>query len=227
MIFINNKYTAIYYKIVDRANHRTLPKDLYKERHHIVPKSLGGNNTKENMVSLTGREHLICHLLLIRMTIGASKASMVSAAWSMANLENKGQQRVRLGSRQYAVLREQFSAAHSVRMSNNNPMSDPTVRQKYDIAIINRGKTPGMTGKKHTDESNIKRRIANTGQVVPLEKRQAASEFHSNRPAELKAKYDQVHSSSICCIFCHRTSNPGTFKRWHGDNCKTNNCLIR
>ncbi len=63
MIFINNKYTAIYYKIVRRAAVRILPKELYKERHHIIPKSLGGNNTGENLVSLTGREHLICHIM--------------------------------------------------------------------------------------------------------------------------------------------------------------------
>lgn len=221
MIFINNKYTAIYYKIVRRAAVRILPKELYKERHHIIPKSLGGNNTGENLVSLTGREHLICHMLLIRMTNGSYKASMVNAAWSMANLENKGQQRVRLSSRQYATLREQFSKTHSVRMTNNNPMSDPLVRKKYDAAIAKRGKTPGMTGKKHTEESNTKRRIANTGQVVSLEKRIAASEFHSNRPPEIKAIYDQIHSSNISCIHCRTVANPGTFKRWHGDKCKS------
>lgn len=223
MIFIKNKYTTVYYQLIHRASNRVLPKDAYRERHHIMPKSLGGNNTAENIVSLTGREHLICHLLLIRMTNSSHKASMVNAAWAMANLENKDQQRVRLSSRQYATLREQFSRAHSERMTNNNPMSNPVVRKKYDASIIKRGKTPGMTGKKHTKESNVKRRIANIGQFVPMGKRLAASEFHANRSTEMKAMYDQIHSSNICCIYCQKTANPGTFKRWHGDNCKTNN----
>lgn len=220
MIFINNKYTSIYYKIINRANTRILPKDTYNERHHIIPKSLGGSNEKNNLVRLTGREHLICHLLLIRMTTGIHKAHMVNAAWAMANLENKGQNRVRLSSRQYATLREQFSKTHSKRMKHHNPMHDPIVRKKYDAAIVKRGKTLGMTGKKHTEASNIKRRIANTGQFVSLEKRKAASDFHSNRPPEIKAIYDQVHSSNISCIFCRTMANPGTFKRWHGDKCK-------
>lgn len=220
MIFINNKYTSIYYKIVNTALSRALPADVYREKHHIIPKSLGGNNAKENLVSLTGREHLVCHLLLIRMTNSKHKASMINAAWAMVNLENKDQIRTQLRSRQYATLREQFAKTHSDRMTNNNPMSNPEVRKKYDAAIIKRGRTPGMTGKKHTEKSNIKRRNANIGQFVPLEKRLAASMFHSNRPPELKAMYDQIHSSNISCIHCRTVANPGTFKRWHGDKCK-------
>lgn len=220
MLFINNKYTAVYYKIICRAKDRILPKNLYRERHHIIPKSLGGSNSKENLVRLTGREHLLCHLLLIRMTVGGYKANMVNAAWAMANLENNSQHRVKLNSRQYARLREQFAKTHSKRMRDNNPMHNPIVREKYNAAIIKRGKTPGMTGKKHSEESNVRRRIANTGQYVPLEKRLAASVFHANRPPEVKAMYDQIHSSNISCIYCHTMANPGTFKRWHGDKCK-------
>lgn len=220
MIFIKNKYTSIYYRIIDRAINRKLSPELYKERHHIIPKSLGGNDDRHNLVYLTGREHLICHLLLVKMTTNKDKASMIAAAWSMANLENDNQTRKKLNSRQYETLREQFSRTHSKRMKENNPMHDPEVRKKYDDAIIKRGKTLGMTGKKQSKESNMKRRIANKGQVVPLEKRLAASKFHSNRPPEMKAIYDQIHSSNISCIFCRTMANPGTFKRWHGDKCK-------
>jgi hypothetical protein len=220
MIFIKNKYTSIYYNIIDRANTRKLSSEIYKEKHHIIPKSLGGGDNIENLVFLTGREHLICHLLLIKMTTGKNKASMISAAWSMANLENANQERKKLNSRQYAVLREEFSKTHSKRMRENNPMHDPDVRKKYDLSIIKRGKTSGMTGKKHSIESNIKRKLANKGQFVPIEKRLAASKFHSNRSPELKSMYDQIHASNICCTFCQKMANPGTFKRWHGDNCK-------
>lgn len=37
------------------------------ERHHIVPKSLGGSDDKENIVKLTYREHYIAHLLLCKI----------------------------------------------------------------------------------------------------------------------------------------------------------------
>lgn len=221
MIFINNKYSTIYYKIVDRAKHRILPKETYVERHHIIPKSLGGTDDRENLVVLTGREHLICHLLLIRITESSDKAKMVSAAWSMANLENDGQSRTKLNTRQYSVLREQFSKHHSLRMTNNNPMKMPGIKEVHQRAIVKRGKTLGMTGKTHTEQTINLIKERNKGQIVPKEKRLAASIFHKNRPAELVEKYNRIHASTRMCEFCGKLANPGTYARWHGPNCKS------
>jgi hypothetical protein len=220
MIFINNKYTSIYNKIIDRAKNRILPKETYKELHHIIPKSLGGLDNKENLIFLTGREHLVCHLLLIRITESSNKAKMISAAWSMANLENNNQERIKLNSRQYAILREQFSKSHSLRMKENNPMHLSKVRQIHQESIIKRGKTSGMSGKKHSEKTINLIKERNKGQIVPKEKRMAASVFHSNRPKDLVEKYNRAHASTIKCEFCGKLANPGTYSRWHGQNCK-------
>ena len=48
----------------------------YYETHHIIPKSLGGTDTVENLVNLTAREHFICHALLIRFLTGHDKYKM-------------------------------------------------------------------------------------------------------------------------------------------------------
>lgn len=53
--FLKNKYTKWYFNIVSVAQNRDI--SGYTEEHHIIPKSLGGNNKKENLVNLTGREH--------------------------------------------------------------------------------------------------------------------------------------------------------------------------
>jgi hypothetical protein len=55
-------YQKIYNQIIERAQNRVL--EGYKEKHHIIPKCLGGNNKKENLVELTAREHILCHRLL-------------------------------------------------------------------------------------------------------------------------------------------------------------------
>lgn len=63
--FLHNKYTNWYYKIVNFSRKRV---NLgYIERHHIIPKSIGGLDINENMVSLTAREHFLCHYLLTKM----------------------------------------------------------------------------------------------------------------------------------------------------------------
>src|ERR1035437_6213958 len=74
MIFIDNKYTKWYFNIISSARNRVTPG--YTENHHIIPTALGGENSKTNLVDLTYTEHLLCHKLLPKMTLGKNKALM-------------------------------------------------------------------------------------------------------------------------------------------------------
>jgi len=74
-VYLQNKYSRWYNNIIDRARSRTITG--YRERHHIIPRSLGGNNSPHNLVDLTAREHFICHLLLTRMTTNEARKKMV------------------------------------------------------------------------------------------------------------------------------------------------------
>ena len=57
-----------YQKIYDNLIRKRLenPPTEKFERHHIVPRSLGGSDDKDNIVKLTLREHYIAHLLLCK-----------------------------------------------------------------------------------------------------------------------------------------------------------------
>lgn len=41
--------------------------DGYFERHHILPRSLGGSDENDNIVNLTAKEHYIAHRLLVEI----------------------------------------------------------------------------------------------------------------------------------------------------------------
>lgn len=58
-------YIKIYQALIDRAKHRTLCE--YTERHHIVPKCLGGDDESTNLVDLTPEEHYVAHQLLAKI----------------------------------------------------------------------------------------------------------------------------------------------------------------
>jgi hypothetical protein len=60
-------YKKIYNSIIEKRKLNELPKDVYGEKHHILPKCLGGNDEKDNLIRLTAKEHFICHLLLSEM----------------------------------------------------------------------------------------------------------------------------------------------------------------
>ena len=60
------------------------------ERHHIVPKSLGGSNKKDNIVKLTVREHYIAHLLLCKIHRGTRNYYPMLRAFNMMKVGRKG-----------------------------------------------------------------------------------------------------------------------------------------
>ena len=55
-------YQKIYDQLVSHRQEN--PATGYTERHHILPKSLGGSDDPSNLVVLTGREHWVAHMLL-------------------------------------------------------------------------------------------------------------------------------------------------------------------
>ncbi|AVO22872.1 homing endonuclease [Erwinia phage vB_EamM-Bue1] len=59
-------YLHVHDKLIMRSQKRELPASVYIERHHIIPKSMGGSNLVENIAVLTAREHFIVHKLLAR-----------------------------------------------------------------------------------------------------------------------------------------------------------------
>lgn len=107
MIFIDNKYTKTYFKIINRAKLRLI--NEYTEKHHIIPKSLGGTNDKNNLVLLTAREHFVCHILLTRMTQGGNKKKMVLAIFKMMGKGKRNSNNIVKSSKIYENLKKQLS----------------------------------------------------------------------------------------------------------------------
>ena len=71
-------YEKIYKNIVSKAQSRD-KLDGYTERHHIIPKSLGGTDDDSNMVTLTAREHFLAHYCLWKFNEGQAKRLMAFA----------------------------------------------------------------------------------------------------------------------------------------------------
>lgn len=100
----SNKYTIWYMAIIENGRIRHL--NDYIERHHIIPRSLGGNDTSNNIVKLTAREHFVCHRLLAKIFPNGSKErrSMNFALHKMAYGTNT--EKYKLKSSQYEHIRK-------------------------------------------------------------------------------------------------------------------------
>ena len=152
-MFLNNKFTKWYYKIIENAKKekRQKYKGIYYERHHIIPKSFGGSNEKQNLVLLTAREHYICHLLLCQMTEGKNRMKMALAYHRLAHLTKNV-----IDSRSYQNFKNYYQKYHS-------------------------GKNHHMYGTKRPQEAIEKTRRANLGRkILNTEKHKIANAGKNN-----------------------------------------------
>ena len=143
---INNKYYTWYNNIIERARGRTI--EGYIERHHVIPRSLGGINDKINLVKLTAREHFICHLLLPKFLEGKDKQKMWRALWILSTSK-----KYKLNSRLFENIRKEN------RIITVELNKDPVNRAKKSAA--KKGKTwvelYGVEGANKRKENLIKR----------------------------------------------------------------------
>jgi hypothetical protein len=83
-----NKYYKWYNSIVEKAKRSTYV-GVYTEKHHIIPRSLGGDDSKSNLVTVTAKEHFILHCLLTRFTVGQDKYKMIYSVHCMSVMKSE------------------------------------------------------------------------------------------------------------------------------------------
>jgi len=85
-----NKYSKWYTDLIEKAQSRVLPKDVYTEKHHIIPKAWGGIDKKINLVRLTAREHYMAHAFLWKMSVGEGFHNKMVHAFNAMSIMKDG-----------------------------------------------------------------------------------------------------------------------------------------
>jgi len=127
-------YQKIYNSIISNAQkvNRKKSRGVLFEKHHIIPKSLGGSNAESNLVLLTPKEHYMCHRLLVEIYRGTSQEhKMYYAMWCMINgLGN--QKRYATSSRVYENFRNKIHSIQSKeRFDNRKQIEQYTLQGEY------------------------------------------------------------------------------------------------
>lgn len=157
-MFINNKYTNCYISLIAQAQARELPDGTYTEKHHIIPRCMGGSDMSDNLVRLTAKEHYIGHLLLTKMTEGVYQRKMVFALWRMMHDSNN--QRYVVSGTQYSIVKEQMAKNIKEQNTGRIPTEQERINQKKGLA--SRG-APWNKGKKMSPEFGEAVRQRRTG----------------------------------------------------------------
>ena len=136
---VESKYSKCYNALIRKAQLRGTIQG-YKETHHIIPRSFGGENIKSNLVHLTAREHYVAHALLWKMKFEGIYRSKMAFAFNtfinkMTTKERGVNHTYTISSRMYETFRKQYSQM---------------LKEKY----AREGGT--FTGRKHSEETKRK-----------------------------------------------------------------------
>ena len=230
MEFIDNKYTRIYYEIVNNAQQRTLSKEVYIEQHHIIPQSFyksrsptgwvtGDYNAKKNIVALTAREHFICHWLLSKMTTGLAHFKMANALQRLAFSKQSSEY---MTARKYEYIQKTRSKAMQGR-----PCSTET-REKIRQGNLKRAPTSIETRSKLSAAAKRRKGFTPEGRqkVVESNKNRVWTEvmkqkLRDHNLGKTNTAQKGIPQARLTCPHCGKTGGTSAIKHWHFDKCKT------
>jgi len=160
-------HIKIYEDIIDRAKNQNRIKikngQLY-ERHHIIPKAIGGLNNKGNLVLLTPKEHYICHRLLVEIYKNTPFSNkMYYAMWCMINGVGN-QSRYSPSARIYEILRNEIKLSRSVeRFTNRKPVLQYDLSGTFIKRYGSVKEASNVTGFSRSSIENSSRGLSKTG----------------------------------------------------------------
>lgn len=99
-------YKKHYEVLINKAKSRQI--EGYKEKHHIVPRCMGGSDDKENIVELTAREHFVAHLLLVKIYNNNHRLVQAVAMMCVGHNQRK------ISNRIYGKIRELWKESMSI-----------------------------------------------------------------------------------------------------------------
>lgn len=145
----------VYDKIINKAkkSNRFKSKLIYYENHHIIPKSCEGNDSPNNLVLLTAKEHYAAHHLLCYIYPENNKLKF--AFWAMNNqLKGDVKRDYKVSSRTYEYSKKMFAIANS-KLHSGKKISDKhiAIARKRMLSDSN-----PMKGKKGKDNPLYKRK---------------------------------------------------------------------
>ena len=202
-------YEKIYKQIVERAKNRVL--DCYTEKHHIIPRCMGGSDEKDNLVRLTAREHFICHKLLVQIY---PNNKLKFALWSMCRRANK-QNRYVPSSREYESIKLLWVDLNSKRIRTQEERNKMSESRK---GIVFSDETKLKMSKARSSQKDSPERIKKRAESISkVKKGIPLTDSHKQALKKPKNKIKNCLTCRICGVYTTKT----VISRNHGkDKCK-------
>lgn len=158
-------YQAVYDRFILDRQSKSDPVG-YSEKHHIIPRSMGGSNRKSNLVRLSPSDHLFAHKLLAKIH---NTRGMWFAFLTMCTKGGQSARGIVASRREYE--RARFAYAESLK--TDHPMRGRKLTEEHKRKVSENsprlsGPDHPMFGKKHRESTRKKMSdaIAKRGGII-------------------------------------------------------------
>lgn len=142
------------------------------EKHHIIPRCIGGSNDTSNFVHLSLREHFLAHKLLTK--IHPNNGSLLYAA-NMMSKYKKYHCRIYNGRKLTENHKQIISTTHKGKILSDETKNKIKVKRKTQVI---------------TEESNLKRSETLKGRISPMKGKISLMKGLSRSPEVLQKAWE-------------------------------------
>lgn len=227
-------YKNIYNSLIIKANDREISE--YTEKHHIIPRCMGGDNSKSNLVKLTPEEHYLAHQLLVK--IYPNDRKLIFAASAMT-FDRQGK---RYNNKMYGWIRRKLSIASSENNKGKESAFKGRIHTEESKAKMSKASKdlglipPSRNGIPLTEEQKLNLSSFWKGKKKPIRTKEHTEKIAMQlrgRTAsdETKAKLSRLMSGKVFeivkCPHCLKEGGSSAMGRWHFNNCKQKDINIK
>ena len=197
---------------------------------------MGGSDEPHNLIELTVEEHAEAHRILYEkygnwqdeiawkaLCGHIGREEIIQCVQKNTNLGKKHSVETRKKMSDAKIGKKQsVETVEKRRKKLIGKKREFSEQWKENISKGKKGQIPWIAGKKHTEESKEKNRIAhlghtyNKGRKLSIEAKNNMSAAHKGQiPYNKGLKYEIV-----VCPYCGKSGGSNSMKRYHFDNCK-------
>lgn len=237
-------YQKIYNSIINRAKEQEFVRSSsneYYEKHHIVPKCLGGTDISSNLAILTPEEHFLSHVLLTKIYPGnyyLLLAVQIMTGNGKYRKHNKDYGRIR---RNISIQRKKSPMPVEIREKISKTKSGVKFSEKHksNLSRAKIGKTwEELFGVERASEIRAERsqprgplsestRMSISQSKKGKQPHQWAKESRikvskslSGKKKSTTDKLKKYNSITKICPHCGKSGSGPSMQRWHFINCK-------
>lgn len=209
-----------YQKIYENLTAKDMIAD-YTEKHHIIPRCMGGSDDTTNIVRLTPEAHYVAHQLLVK--IYPTNAKLVFAVVKMTGGYKRNNKIIGWIKKKHAAAMSNIMKGRTFSIEHRAKLS--AAKKGTQLSDLHRSNIQkALSYQPKSAETRAKLSASHKGKIVSIETRNKMRMIKKTVSIETRTKLSIANKGKIqikvVCPHCNKEGGQSLMTRYHFNNCK-------